>query len=269
MPELPEVEAVCRRLRESVRDWRVVKAKVERPSVSAPQAPELFSNACNGRSITQVERVGKNVILHLDGGGHFLRIHLRMTGNLYVVPDIRFRVHTVRAWLRMEDGTAIVFDDPRCLGKIHVHDAAELGSLLAEIGPEPSRIAVAEFAARARKTRKAIKLFLMDQKHVSGLGNIYAAEALFRARIHPGKLASSLSRPRLARLHQACVEVLEEAKESAYRAYAEPGSFAEGESFPVAVYGRQGEPCPVCGKPVHRIAQGSRSTYFCPRCQRS
>ena len=126
----------------------------------------------------------------------------------------------------------------------------------------------AEFAAQAKRARKPIKVFLMDQTQVSGLGNIYAAEALFRARIHPAKLASSLSLPRLRALHQVCVDVLAEAMESVYTAYAEPGRYAEGESFPVKVYDREAEPCVVCETPIRRIPQGGRSTYFCPKCQR-
>jgi formamidopyrimidine-DNA glycosylase len=108
----------------------------------------------------------------------------------------------------------------------------------------------------------------MDQSKVAGLGNIYAAEALFRSGIHPEKPMGEISGPRLAKLHQSAVEVLEEAKASAYRAYTEPGYFAEGESFPVAVYDREGEPCNTCGRKIKRIPQGGRSTYFCPRCQR-
>ena len=120
----------------------------------------------------------------------------------------------------------------------------------------------------AKKARKPIKLFLMDQTRVSGLGNIYAAEALFRARLNPRKFASAFSLPRLRVLHQVCVDVLEEAKDSVYAAYAEPGRFAKGEAFPVRVYDREGEACFTCQTPIRRIPQGGRSTYFCPTCQR-
>jgi formamidopyrimidine-DNA glycosylase len=108
----------------------------------------------------------------------------------------------------------------------------------------------------------------MDQSKIAGLGNIYAAEALFQARIHPAKATNSISKPKLQALHGVIVRMLEDAKESAYRAYTEPGYFAEGESFPVAVYDREGEACFTCNRKIRRIPQGGRSTYFCPGCQR-
>jgi formamidopyrimidine-DNA glycosylase len=115
-----------------------------------------------------------------------------------------------------------------------------------------------------------MKLLLMDQSKIAGLGNIYAAEALFQARIHPAKPAGKVSARKLAELHAILIETLEAAKDSAYRAYSEPGYFAEGESFPVAVYGREGEPCvrPGCRGIVRRSVQGGRSSFYCPACQR-
>ena len=124
------------------------------------------------------------------------------------------------------------------------------------------------FAALARQARGAIKTWLMDQRRLAGLGNIYAAEALFQAGIHPRRVGATLSRPRLDRLHGAIVRVLRAAVQSASLAYQRPGGFANGELFDPAVYGREGQPCPRCGRPIRRIAQGGRSTYFCPGCQR-
>ena len=269
MPELPEVEAVCRRLRESLNgNPQIVAAKILRPSVSRPQDPAAVEQQLAGASITNVRRIGKHILVGLQGA-RTLHVHLRMTGNLYLIPDIRFRTTTTRAWLELHDGSGIVFDDPRALGKMQVHQTATLEAALADtVGPEPHQITAAEFAALAKRARKPMKLLLMDQAKIAGLGNIYAAEALFEAKIDPAKLASTVSKPRLERLHSIIVKMLEDAKESAYRAYTEPGYFSEGESFPVQVYDREGEPCHACQRPIKRMPQGGRSTYYCSGCQR-
>ena len=121
--------------------------------------------------------------------------------------------------------------------------AAELERLLSDVGPEPSQMTADEFARMAKKARKPIKLLLLDQKRVSGLGNIYAAEALFRAKVNPKKLASTLSLPRLRSLHQCSVDTLAEAMDSVYYVYADPGHITDAESLRIAVYEREGEAC--------------------------
>ena len=258
---------MCRRLRESVLGSTIVNARVLRPSVTRPQSPEEVESAVADGRIESVMRRGKHILIYLNLD-RILHVHLRMTGNLYAIPDVRFRSLFVRAYFELSDGRALVFDDSRALGKIHLRTVAELAGALKDIGPEPSQLIAEEFVAAAKRARKPIKLFLMDQKRVSGLGNIYTAEALFRARVHPSKLASALGLARLRALHQVCVAVLDEAMDSSYAAYAEPGRFVEGESFPVAVYDREGEACFNCQTAIRRIPQGGRSTYFCPKCQR-
>ncbi len=269
MPELPEVEAVCRKLRAEALGARIVAVKVMRPAVAKPQAPELIEQSVRGRTLRSVDRRGKNILLRLSGGT-VLRVHLRMTGNLYVVPDIRFLPSTVRFSMELPGQRGIVFDDPRALGRISCHGPGEIEQVLEDIGPEPLSPAFTSqrFIEDARQSRLPSKLYLMDQRKVAGLGNIYAAEALFQARISPLKAMNRISPARLRGLHAAIIEVLTAAVESAVRTYSTPGEFSEAEEFPVAVYGREGEGCFACGKPVRRIAQGGRSTYFCPRCQR-
>jgi formamidopyrimidine-DNA glycosylase len=193
-----------------------------------------------------------------------------MTGNLYVIPDHRFLSASVRMVLVLADQRGIVFEDSRALGRVSLHQDRELPELLAEIGPEPlsPEFTADSFVQRARKSRKPSKLYLMDQSHVAGLGNIYAAEALFQAGIDPRKPMNRISIPRLRRLHSSIEEVLRVAVDSSIAAYSRPGGFGEGENYPVAVYGREGEPCLRCGKKIRRIPQGGRSTYFCPGCQR-
>lgn len=269
MPELPEVEAVCRKLRREAVGASVLQLRVERAGIVRPQEPQWIETHTAGRRIEAVERRGKNILLHLSGGWA-LHVHLRMTGNLYVVPDIRFRPTAVRVWLELDGGRGVLFEDQRALGKVHLVGMSEIDKLLGDIGLEPlsEEFTSDKFRLMANGSGQPAKLFLMDQRKVAGLGNIYAAEALFRAGVDPRKPVRTLSKQRLARLYDAIREVLEEAVESAEAAYAEPGRFAEGEWFPCAVYGREGEPCPRCAARVRRIVQGGRSTYFCGRCQR-
>jgi formamidopyrimidine-DNA glycosylase len=187
--------------------------------------------------IERVERRAKNILLHLSGG-LCARVHLRMTGNLYLIPDVRFRPVHARMVCELEDGRGLILDDPRLLGRIHLHPAAALSELLGALGPEPLSpdFTPAWLGQAARRSRKPAKLFLMDQTRVAGLGNIYAAEALFAAGIHPGRIMSSLSARRVQALHSAIVAVLSDALQSALRAYSGPGVFNEAEEFPAAVY---------------------------------
>jgi formamidopyrimidine-DNA glycosylase len=266
MPELPEVEAVVRKLRQEAVGAVISGAVVFRPRTTYPQPPDKLEEVV-GRTIRAVERRGKNIVVSFDAD-LALRIHLRMTGNLYVIPDASLRRHTVRALLTFEDRRAMVFDDPRVLGTMHVHSAEELEEKLACVGVDPLSRAFTRqrFVEAARASRRPVKLFLMDQSPICGLGNIYAAEALFRARIHPGKPAGKLRAAKLADLHAAIRKVLREAIPAAIRSYRTPGDHAGVEYF---VYARMGEPCRVCDRNIRRIAQAGRSTYFCPHCQRA
>jgi formamidopyrimidine-DNA glycosylase len=263
MPELPEVEAVCRKLR-AVQGRIIVEVRALRCAT-----PSVKRKA-RGRRIERVERRGKHILVRLDSG-LTLHVHLRMTGNLYPIPDRRFAPAGARVVLVLDDDGAVVFEDSRALGRMDLVDSTRLDAKLdREVGVEPlSAGFTAElFAALARRSRKPSKLFLMDQEKVAGLGNIYAAESLYRAGIHPRKRMQTLSRARIDRLHAAIVAILGDAVQSAWTAYSGPGAIAEAESFPLEVYGREGEPCRACGKAIRRIPQGGRSTYFCPGCQR-
>jgi formamidopyrimidine-DNA glycosylase len=180
-----------------------------------------------------------------------------MTGNLEVIPDARFRSASTRAVFEFTDGRALVFNDPRALGKLWIGEER-----LGELGLEPLDASFTQeaFENLARRSKQPAKLFLLDQRHVAGIGNIYAAEALFRAKVDPRKPIGSLSKAKLAALHRAIIEVLQNATGTSYN--------APGDDFPADVYGREGEPCKRCGTLISRIPQGGRSTYFCPRCQR-
>jgi formamidopyrimidine-DNA glycosylase len=263
MPELPEVEAVRRKLEREVVGARIVRARMLR------RPDRRLLSAARGKRINAVERRAKNLLIRLSGDG-VIRVHLRMTGNLYAVPDHRFLPATARAWFELDDLRGLVFDDPRALGRMTFHRTEELNALLADLGPEPlgDGFSVEQFREIASRSRQPAKLFLLDQTKVAGLGNIYAAEVLHRAGIHPGRPMHRISRQRLTRMHSEIVAVLDIAVQSACRAYSGPGSYNSEENFPVAVYGREGQECPACRREVRRIPQGGRSTYYCPGCQR-
>jgi len=269
MPELPEVEAVTRRVRSMALGATIQGAGIYRKSITAPQNPDRLKRGVKGRVIESVERRGKNIVLGLDGGSA-VRVHLRMTGNLTVIPECRLRPATARVWFDLEDGRALILDDPRALGRVTLHKREELEELFADLGLEPfsSEFTAKLFVERARRSAKPVKLLLMEQSVVVGLGNIYAAEVLFQTGIHPARAARRIGVERLAALHGAIVETLSLAINSAVIAYQRPGGFTEGDIFPVAVYGREGEACMRCAAAVRRMKQGGRSTYFCPGCQR-
>ncbi len=260
---MPEVEAVCRRLRECLPGLRIREARVVRCA-----AKELES-AVARRTVTAIDRRGKHILIRLSGG-FTLHVHLRMSGNLFAIPDHRLSSSSARIVMEMSGGSGLVLEDPRALARAEAVQTRAINAEMDMLGPEPLSPAFTLdwLMGKARACRQPTKLFLMDQTKVAGLGNIYAAEALFRARISPRKSMQTLARARVERLYHAIVGVLQDAVQSAYPAYAGPGEFQEAESFPLAVYGRQGEPCPVCGAGIRRLMQGGRSTYYCPGCQK-
>ncbi len=263
MPELPEVEAVCRKLRRAAEGCVIASGHIVRKRISAPQDPAEVETRAAGRTIERVERRGKNIFLHLTGG-LAMHVHLRMTGNLEVIPDARFRPYAASAWFEFDDGRALLFEDPRGLGTLRLIDE------LPELGIEPLSRGFSD-AALTRMTaesRAPIKLFLMDQTKIAGIGNIYAAEALWRARISPLRPANSLSPARLSALRRDIAAVLRDGVKSAVLAYSKPGGFKEAEQLQLNVYGREGETCFRGGAKIRRIIQGGRSTYYCGRCQR-
>lgn len=265
LPELPEVEAVVRKVRRAAKGARITGVQVFRSRATHPQPPALLEQAI-GHSIRTVDRRGKNIIVRLDGGVA-LRVHLRMTGNLRVIPEARLYPISVRVLLALKGGRALVLDDPRLLGSVHFHTTEELDSILARVGIDPLTAGFTpEFLVQAaRRSERPVKEFLMNQHPIAGLGNIYAAEALFRARIHPARPVHSIRRSRLVALHAAIQDVLRSAIRSAIRAYEHPGRHDRTDYF---VYGRMNELCRLCSRQIERLQQSGRSTYYCPRCQR-
>ncbi len=272
MPELPEVETTRRGILPHVKNGRVMEVIVRRIDLRQP-VPASLSDI-EGLHVMDVERRAKYLILCLEKNHHAI-IHLGMSGSLRIVdPATAFRTHDHIAFT-LSNGKQLRFHDPRRFGIMtHAVAASPLAHpLFANLGPEPLEH---EFHADYLKKvlyslQRPIKLAIMDNAIVVGVGNIYASESLFHAGIHPTTPSSKLSLPRLHRLVTAIREVLQKSIEQGgttlrdfLRENGEPGYFRQ-ELF---VYEREGQPCRVCATPISKIIQGQRSTYFCRKCQK-
>ena len=283
MPELPEVETVVRDLARLVRGATITGANVFRErNLSTPDAPS-FTDAVRGRRILGTRRRAKWIIVELSGG-ILLLVHLRMTGQLLVLPATAERDSYVRLSLSLDDGREIRFRDVRAFGRVALvaeradgEAASNLDPssppLLADHGVEPLAVAFTADALRSlighRATR--IKSLLLDQRCIVGIGNIYADEALWRAKIHPLTPASALRSPQIDALHLAIVGVLSEAvaaRGSSINDYTAPDGDGEMQER-LDVYQRTGEPCHRCGAAIHRSVVGGRGTHVCRTCQRA
>ena len=277
MPELPEVETIRRQLAERVAGRTIVDAQVLDPLWTAPVAPAEVETALRGRAVERLRRRGKYLIADLDED-RYLVMHLRMTGNLLWVAagdDAADRAH-LRVRLVLDDGNRLVFTDQRRFGTGVVIDGRELLEryLDARLGPEPLDPGFTPdvLRAAAHGRRAPVKAFLLDQRRVAGIGNIYADEALFRAGIHPLKPVGRLRRADFERLHAGIVAALEKglahqgASIDDYRdANGEQGSMQNE----FLIHLRAGQPCPRCGGPVTKLVAAGRGSYVCRNCQRA
>lgn len=268
MPELPEVDAVVRRLREAASSSTIHSVTIERPGNIAPQNPSTF-RALHGAKLLNVRRRAKYIFIEFSNQLH-VQVHLRMTGNLYILPDYRFRPHNTRIWFRLKDNRVLIYEDSRALGRMHLVTREDIAATEAALGPEPLDAAFTPALLQTilHSVKSPIKPVIMDQRRIAGIGNIYASEALWHSRIDPRLSARDIPKRKITALHTAIQKVLGNAVVSAYAEYAQPGTTPESESFGVAVYGRKDEPCLKCKKSILRIVQGGRSTFFCPNCQR-
>lgn len=272
MPELPEVETIVRGLRREVLGRRITTVRILRDDRLLPSGRELADGLLE-RSLLGARRLGKHFFLDLDDGA-VLAGHLRMTGQLRVqAPTEPLLAHT-HALFTLDDGRELRWRDVRRFGWLHYLPDGRVEDLpsVRALGPDALTIDPGEFSARLAAARRMLKPLLLAQNVVCGLGNIYADEVLWRARLHPRQRSDRLSSRRLRELHQAMREVLEAAIRargtSIDGAYLDPDGFGGGYQTSLAVYGREGLPAPCCGRPVRRILVASRSTYFCPHCQR-
>lgn len=258
VPELPEVERAVRILRECAVGRTIGRVRLLHPALTRRLSPAR-RRALRQARVVRVERRGKHQLLWLDDG-RVLHVHFRMTGDWSVSDGGAPLPRYARASIEFTDGTRLVLEDPRALATLDVHPADAVPDLA--LGPEPGDPALtpARLHASLASRRGAIKPVLLDQRVIAGLGNIYAAEALWRARLDPRAPAASL-RPRdIERLLRAIRSVIERATGARYRDTA---------AARLDVYGREGQPCRRCGTALARIVQAGRSTYLCPRCQRA
>ena len=281
MPELPEVETVARDLRPRIVGATIVGARCTWSRTLRTHSPEAFAAAVAGRRVEAVGRRAKLIVVDLSGGAA-LTIHLKMTGQLFVVPADTPVDPYVRLVLELADDRDVRFRDIRKFGKVGLYGrdpvTADLvteaggGAVFADLGPEPldPAFTLRDFRRRLRRRSGRLKPLLLDQSFVAGVGNIYADEALWAARLHPLRHAASLRAPDERRLFEAIRSILSEAVErrgSSIDDYTAPdgdGSMQER----LQVYQRTGESCPRCGRPIKRIVIGARSTHFCSWCQR-
>lgn len=269
MPELPEVEYVARQLREALIGRRIVGVRVLWERAVSGEEPRAFAARLAGRAVTEIGRRGKYLLLMLDNDD-VLVIHRRMSGNL-VFADPEEEPY-VRVAFALDDGRHLVYTDPRKFGRLVVVSRAELPALFRALGPEPldATFTPAVLGERLAGHARPLKALLLDQSIVAGLGNIYADEALFRARIHPLRTGASLAPAEVEALHAGIRGALEMGIAHGGTTfgrhrdvYNEAGRNLEH----VEVYQHTGEPCPRCGTPIARITVAQRGTHFCPRCQ--
>ncbi|MFK8052630.1 MAG: bifunctional DNA-formamidopyrimidine glycosylase/DNA-(apurinic or apyrimidinic site) lyase [Woeseiaceae bacterium] len=270
MPELPEVETTRRGIEPHIVGQQISKIDIHQSSLRWPVPVKQVQSLC-GQSVRGVRRRAKYLLIDTDKG--HLIIHLGMSGSLRVVPAALPRKKHDHIDIILGSGDALRFHDPRRFGCVLFSEAPEQHKLMTTLGPEPLD---GDFDGdylwrQARKRRVAIKSFIMDAKIVVGVGNIYASEALFMAGIHPLTAASKVSKTRMRSLAKAIIKVLGNAIASGgttlrdyYGSDGNPGYFAQQ----LSVYGRTGEPCKQCQKPVTQRVIGQRSTFYCTDCQR-
>lgn len=283
MPELPEVETVRRGLSPAMEGAVIARADVNRPDLRWPFPLDMAARL-SGRRVERLRRRSKYILVDLDSGESLL-IHLGMSGRMLVSgdplgqfahehPAAEKHDHVV---FHMDNGARITFNDPRRFGAMDMMETATVEShkLLAVLGPEPFGNDFHEdhLVAAFRNRNAPIKSVLLDQRTVSGLGNIYVCEALFRAKIHPARKAGRISKSRVATLVPIIRDVLSDAIDaggSSLRDFRQ----ADGElgyfQHSFDVYGREGDPCrrTGCSTTIRRIVQGGRSSFYCPQCQR-
>jgi formamidopyrimidine-DNA glycosylase len=273
MPELPEVETVRRGLAPVLEGATIEHAQIVDPRLTRPFDPALVAGALVGERIASVERRGKYLLVRLESG-RTLTVHLRMTGSLLHAPAGELPADPYRrATLELDTGTDIAYRDVRRFGTWELLDADDLRPYLASrLGPEPlgSSFTAARLERLAARRKAPVKSFLLDQRRIAGIGNIYADEALWRSRIHPRRPAGELSRDEYTRLHRAIRAALRRGVElngSTLSTYMAPDGSAGGMQHEFHVYGRLGEPCDRCGRPIERIVVGGRGTWLCHHCQ--
>lgn len=266
MPELPEVETIKRELERAALGKKISEVIVNNPKVIKSPSQDKFVKGLKKTTVKNILRKGKLLILELSSGQSLL-IHLKLTGQLVYPGDAKL----ARVSFKLSDGKFLDFNDQRLLGELKLLDDWRSLKFIKELGPEPFDLTLEQFKKMLLSKKTKIKPLLMDQTFISGVGNLYAAEALFRANIHPERPTSTLSDKEKTVLFKELKDTLSQAiryKGSSVDQYVQlsgkPGDYVKYHK----VYDREGKPCFVCKKPIKRISLGGRGTYFCPKCQK-
>jgi len=274
MPELPEVETIRRELAACIRGAKISQVEVLRSLVVGHPGSAKFAKTLESDEIEAVERQGKYLILCLRGGRKLV-FHFRLSGSIVVTPD-RTPQRFARVLFYLSDGRALQFIEPRVLGRIYLVLPGEKPKALTglfRLGLEPVApgFTTAHLCAVLAKRKARIKSLLLDQSIASGVGNIYSDEALFRARIRPTRRAHTLKRDEIARLVRTLKDVIREGIENLgtsvkdyYRTDGRTGNFQKM----LRVYGREDEPCRLCGTTIKLLKLGNRGSRYCPHCQK-
>jgi formamidopyrimidine-DNA glycosylase len=283
MPELPEVETVARGLRQTILGRRILSVRLGKTDFI--DDPVALEQHLPGRQIEAVERYGKFVLLRLsaviasdrvpengDSAPASLLVHLGMTGRLAPNPAAQPCEKHTHVRLLLDDGRELRYTDARRFGRMAYLLKAQLAEELTAFGADPLEVSAEEFAARIRSRQARIKALLLDQSVLRGVGNIYADESLWRAKIHPARLGAELGKERAETLRKVLRDILHKAialRGSSISdfldANGEPGEYQRHHR----AYGREGKGCYRCGTPIRRAIVAGRSSYFCPKCQRA
>jgi formamidopyrimidine-DNA glycosylase len=275
MPELPEVETIRSRLAPRLEGRKLERVEILDPRLTRPEPPEAIAQALEGERIATVGRRGKYLVFAFESGRHLL-VHLRMTGNVEHPAQGGLAADPYRrAVVRLDDGSDVAYRDVRRFGTWALLEPGELDDYFAarRLGGEPlergftNRTLTHSLAGR----RAPIKAALLDQRSAAGIGNIYADEALWRAKIHPLRPAGSLDPEEIAGLRKAIRAALQMgiARQGAtLRDFRDPEGRRGRMQREFKVYGRAGEPCARCGTPIEKTRAGGRGTWYCPQCQR-
>jgi formamidopyrimidine-DNA glycosylase len=266
VPELPEVETIKNELLPYVLGREITGVTLLWEGIVRQPSVEEFCSRVIGQRITGLNRRGKYLFFNLSSG-EILVMHMKMTGSLLIYPaDDRF----TRAIFHLDDGTELHFSDSRKFGVMWL--AGDEQTVADKLGPEPLEDSFTSevLAQRLRNRTAPIKPVLLDQSVIAGIGNMYADEALFEAKIHPLRPTGSLSKDEINRLHRAIRRVLSSAishKGASVRSYFRPDGNPGTAHFEFRVAHGTGKDCPICGTPIKRIVVRNRGTYFCPKCQ--
>ena len=257
MPELPEVERAVRALRDAIQEAVIERVEVLHPSLRRRVSTAALG-ALRGTRVSMVERRGKHQLIHLEDG-RVVHVHFRMNGDWIIGKSSDPPPRFARAIFDFTSGVRVVLEDSRALSTLDIHSP---GPLPLELGPEPSdpTLTPARLRAALARRRIPIKVALLDQRVIAGLGNIYASEALWRAKLDPRLSAAALDASQARRLLAAIRAVI---------ARATGARYTSTEGARLDVYDRAGRPCRRCRTAIQRLVQSGRSTYLCPRCQRA